>query len=474
MRRYLSGWLYLSGSLLVQQGATFVVFVLIARGLGKEGFGLVSLCYAIVNYAAVIGYAGTRNVVVRSLSANPQDEQRILDALIRIKTVALLLAVTAIAIAFFLLDAGTLLVDLPSSLLLGAALVGIEFFESILLGKAANRSLALVSLLAGLANIGIVVAFFQDLSSSTALWILCLGAGVRLLALGFVCGYLPRSVFIRDESLRERERRHLMESAPFLWQGIITMGTAQIPLILLSQMSPLKEAGLFSAAIKTALPIQVLSNALTVATLQVTASLKKEDPGRISHEIGRVLNGGVALFGLMAVFLCLWSEELMSFFYGVDYVAAASTFRLQSWFFVAQIVFNSMGVWLVVSGKEKALALLGTFYSVILLVFSFWGARRGAEGLATACLVALAVNFVYHWIVFARYYGFKVSPILVGWLLASASFSVFVLPSVERWIGFVLSVAFVSLTFAIRPLGVQEIIQTVLTRVRGQLLKAPI
>jgi O-antigen/teichoic acid export membrane protein len=420
VRRRLAGGVFwtMLGSLL-GQGVVALGSIVLARLLGKEGFGQYGILQSTIGMFAVfaglsMGYVASKHVA-ESVVTDKEKTGRVIGLSLLVAAAAGILVAAALAFRAgpfarrFLGSeelAGALRIAAP--ILLFGAVAGVQ--RGVLAGLEEFRAQNI--LVTALAVVTVVLttigASLADLAG--AMWGAMIGAALSLLGLTIVyrraLGRAGIPVHFRGTW---RERRVLWTLAiPALLNGIMVAPVVWVTnAILVNSPGGYGEMGLFNAAnqwrtILMYVPSMVLTPLLPIMT-QLHATGEYQQLRRV---LTRTLGLSVAAVGVLALGLTLFAGQIMRL-YGAGFEAGTSVFYL----IMLVSVLLSAGV--VVGGLLSSTGAMWTGF----LFNSVWAAamigtaviavpRAGALGLALAYaisyLIHTTIQFLYFWLYVRR------------------------------------------------------------------------
>lgn len=383
------GWLV---SAKVAQGiSSLVAGVAVARSLGPQHYGVLSLAIAAASLVGVVASLGLEQIATREFVASGSP-LRTLTLLRRLRLTGAILGSILLATAGWMpmfRDSGAL----PSMLvmaLLPLAQVG-DLAEWRLLAAGQGRRVAVMSacvaLLAAIVRIWLASA---SASVTTFAWLLVVEFGVRSLGLTATARHLTtdRSGSIAGPSLNDALAL-LRESVPLLFAAVAVFVYMRLDQFMIAAMLNPSEVGIYSAVVTLAelplvLPMLLLRSALPTLTRQSAGP-----PGQRDETLTVLMGTSFYLHLAVATLLSLIAGPLLTALYGAPYLHGASAFRMQ----VLASPFVAFGVlssaWLVLerrTGHALRRTVIGAVANIGLNLFAI--PRWGIAGAAAATLVA--------------------------------------------------------------------------------------
>ncbi|HEX2249687.1 MAG TPA: oligosaccharide flippase family protein [Gemmatimonadales bacterium] len=420
IRRRLAGGVFWTtiGSI-VGQGIIAIGSVLLARILGKEGFGQYGILQSTIGMFSVfaglsMGYVATKHVA-ESIVTNKEETGRVIGLSLLVAGAAGLLVTLALAggaqpFARRFLGSEDLAgaLRIASPILLFGAVTGVQ--RGVLAGLEEFRAqnilvTAMAVITVGLTTVGAVLA---DLSG--AMWGSMVGAALSLVTLSVVYHRaLVRAGIPVHFRASWRERRVLWTLAfPALLNGVMVAPVVWVTnAILVNTPGGYGEMGLFNAAnqwrtILMYVPSIVLTPLLPIMT-QLHATREYEQLRRV---LIRTLTLSVGVVGALALSFGLFARPIMQL-YGRGFEAGTGVFYL------IMIVSVLLSAGVVVGGLLSSTGAMWIGF----LFNSVWAAcmigtalvaipRAGALGLAFAYVLSYsihtAIQFAYFWLYVRR------------------------------------------------------------------------
>jgi O-antigen/teichoic acid export membrane protein len=308
-----------AGGLLFQQATALVVGVAVARGLGPQGYGQVSLARAVYGVAVILAPLGLDLSLLRHLGASGADRSAKLAQVARLRRITLAVNLTVLAgVAVFggpWLQAH-LYPRTGFALDLTVAFTALPFAADLAVLTAACRALDRVSQ-ASLASL-----YLQPIARTTALaGLLALGLGARgvlaATAVGVAGADLALSALLgRGEGEAREGRPPDRPSGPSLfgysgWMAAMLLtygGLKLVDVLVLGHFRPAREVGDYAAVTAIAQLICLYPTALSQTLGPTVAGLYAAgDRAGVRRELGRYLRlsslacaplfAGVAVFG---------------------------------------------------------------------------------------------------------------------------------------------------------------------------------
>lgn len=371
--------------------ATMLAWIVMARALGEQGFGLVSWCLAIVAYASIPADGGLAAFGTRELARDPHSGSA--HAIRRLR-----FALSA-AVFVLVLAVGRWLLDPERWLVLACAVAWVLPAslnpEWLLQGRHRVAAIGALRFAIGASLLLAAIAWSQS-TPGGAVGASALRAVAELAVVGAfaVLGWTrlgPRPVDV------PAALPVLRQSLPMAGATLLTgLYAANFDVLVLGQARSIAEAGLYAAAFRLYLMLAVLPKLLLVQAYPRFAAAAVQ-PGALQREIDRFMALSLR-FGLPVVVLA-WTlaTELIDVVYGAAYRDSAPVLRLLALAALPLLLNAPFPSVLLAAGKTgPALAAFGGALAISiginLVATPQWGmpAAAGAVILAEATVLVLA------------------------------------------------------------------------------------
>jgi O-antigen/teichoic acid export membrane protein len=243
-------------------------------------------------------------------------------------------------------------------------------------------------------------------------------------ASGLTALRLPTHLAVATEYVRSAVRA----SRWFFVKAVVVWGTIEVAVVALKLLASDQDVALYAAALRIAglmtFPYVVLGSVFTPALAHELAR------GKDLGDATRRLNLLGLLLGHASFAACMVSAEVLLRIFGRAYVESLPVLQILALGFFVLIAAPS-AVPLVVTGREKAVSLVGLATALLLVATAWWWVpRHGAIGAATASLTAYCAAKLTHLLLYRR----AGLPLISGSYLIAAT-------AVAIWLGLYLAVA---------------------------------
>lgn len=397
-----TGWLAVAK--IVQGAASLIASLIVARKLGPESFGELSLAISIASFAAAAASLGLEQIATRELSSKDGCVMKnILAALWRLRIFG---AITGCAI----LLCGAILSRswggetnrlLWILCLLPLCQIG-DVVEWRLISSGQSRAIAIVTLaVAPAAAIARIAFALLDGGAFVFAWMLLAEWAIRSMLLLIVGVPLLSSFRERNTATFQRAVELLRESFPLMAAGIATFVYMRIDQFMIGTLLDARSVGLYSAVVTLSEGPLVISALLLRGALPMLTRQFQNDYALCTRTMVKFMRRGFFLHLTGAIILALLAKPIIYLFYGEAYASAIYAFRIQvfSASFVALGVLSS--AWLILNHHTShALrrTLLGAVVNVALntIMIPLYGITGAAASTVIAQIFATYLaDFAY-------------------------------------------------------------------------------
>ncbi|HET7037835.1 MAG TPA: oligosaccharide flippase family protein [Thermomicrobiaceae bacterium] len=383
----------------VNRAATFVLYTLVARRLGAEQFGQLSLALTLFYTFQILATAGLKSLVMREV-ARRREQAGV--ALVNASAVVLATSLLSIAAAsvfvrlmgyapntaqvIVLLSLG--LVPYALSAICEAVLQGVERMGLIAVANVPMNLLkialafAVITRGGGLEPLALVLLATQTLS--------------LLLEWGFVARVVVRPRFTLDLGLC---RRLLHATLTFLGiDGVIAISSS-LNVVLLSHYRSESDVGFYNAATQLLVPVSLVLQSLVVGVVPAMCRRFGLAGGELRGLAAPVIEVLLALALPMAAGLYLLAEPAVRVLYGPDRLSPAATaLQILCWGLIASALTSVLGQVLVASLRERvALRIVAVDLAVSIVAGGLLIPAFGFVGAALAALLVRVVDLILHY-----------------------------------------------------------------------------
>ena len=382
----------------VGRGIGFFTSIYLARILGVEFFGLITLALSILGYATWISDLGLINIGVREIAKDPEKR------LFRAKEIFNLKVVLA---AIVLLSGTILVTQIPMGPTQKQVILGFLYSlvpYSILIdwyynGRQRFGSVAASKILSAFTYFVLVFFLVKSQNDITVVPIFyTIGITVSVVFLATI------SIFEKPFPLPSRGLQiysELLKSSSILGIGwFFTQVVSLLPAILIAGLIGLNEAGIFGAAFRIIIIAMMLDRIFVNLLLPNLASLwisnRELAKKRIQIVIKIIIIGG----GLLSLLISINSEGIVHLLYGNEFSESAAILSILSIFVFLTFLNSLFSFGLIAIDKDREYLLATCFGGTLAAIFVFIFAAFGTlKGVTTAIIIGelILTSFSYFW-----------------------------------------------------------------------------
>jgi len=388
---------FLAFARIAQPAFSFILILFIARLLGAEVLGAYDLVLSYLAVFQTVAALGFKYLVVRDLAKKKTDPGRyllhvcaaslpmaVLSALLMAWTVEFLGygpdIRTAVAIAGFAL----------------AATVLIENCEGVFTGLENLRPYATAVLVENLVRVVLSVA--AVLLESGFVTLVLIFATTRFLGLGLNLYMLRGTIFSAPVGFELSFVIKLIRStAPFA--GIVFLATlyAKADVLMLSKMRNLTEVGIYTAAYRFIIVIQMLLASFSTSLFPVLSRLHKSSPEEFASVSTSSIHQLLCYVLPVACITSLLAGRIMPLSFGAGFEASVQVLQILIWS-VVPFVFITVADYILLSTHNQVVDLKINLYATVcnmtlnLLLIPHFGAVGAAAATFLSTVMYLAIQ----------------------------------------------------------------------------------
>ena len=358
----------------------------LTRHLGTRGFGQYALVFAYVAvFSGIFGDWGLATICLREISQRHTQRAQLIGSALSLQA---LIALTT----YLSLLASLLITHYPPEVTASLAVYGVSILLSPLdiLALPFQADLR-VGRLVGPAVLASAVSFVL------AVVVIRLNGPLAALVGAALVGLLAQYSWVTALSLRNlggiRPNRtswayFLSEAWPLAVSTIAGTLFQQAPLLALSFMS-LEGAGLFNAAFRIPQQLMLLPLMLRVSTFPLLSEAWVSDPARFRRLLNILISASLFVSVPVAILAIGVADPLVQLLFGKSFSGTAEPFRLLIAGFAILFPAIVSGEGMIAAGLQRMNLLINVaVLPVLLVLLQVLVPHRGAEGAATALLVA--------------------------------------------------------------------------------------
>ncbi|MEQ8525504.1 oligosaccharide flippase family protein [Gracilimonas sp.] len=407
------------------RGLSFLTSIYLARTLGSEFYGLITVALSILGYATWVSDMGLISIGTRETAKEPSKRIfRVLE-IFRMKLflgIIVLIGSTAIV---SLINTG----EIEKQVILGYLysiipyMALMEWFYS---GKQQFGKIALSKILNGLIYFLLVIFMVHSVEDVTLVPVLYT-TGVAIAALTLATFAIKDKPF----SLPSRGLQiypDLLKTSSILGLGkFFAQIVHLLPPILIGGILSLRDAGLYGAAFRVVIIAMMIDRVFVNLLLPNLSSLWSMDRAEANKKIDTVFRFVAAGGALIAMITAIGAEQITHLLYGDQYAESVILLQILSILIAATFINSLFSFGLIATNKDKEYFLATCFGGTIsaIIIFSF-------TALGNSTMVAISVSAAEIIITLFTYFWFRkvvplnyLKPLLISYPAAIILFIIF-------------------------------------------------
>lgn len=383
---------------LAGRGLGFLASVYLARVLGLEYFGLVTLALAILGYANWFADLGLVNIGVREMAKAP--ERRVFRAK-EIFHLKALLGATVLLGGILLISIipmgpiqkqvilGFLYSIVPYSILIDWYYNGRQRFGSVAISKILTSGSYLLMVI-------ILVHNHHDVTMVPILYTIGVITSVVFIA--------TISIFEKPFSLPSRGipiYKDLLIHSSLLGIGwFFTQTVTLLPPILIAALIGLKEAGIYGASFRIVIIAMMFDRIFVNLLLPNLSALWDSDKAVAKERVHMVLKLVIVGGSLLSLLIALNADTIIGLLYGFDYQDSVQILILLSVFIMLTFLNSLFAFGLIATQHDREYLIATTFGgSIAALVIFLFAALGNLNGVAFSVVLGelVLMAFAYFW-----------------------------------------------------------------------------
>jgi O-antigen/teichoic acid export membrane protein len=442
---FLRNWLALSFSDLAGQALSFLAMFRVARHLGPDNYGILTLMTSTASLFALFAILGLSQVIVVEVAKNKHVSPWILRGVLRIRAISIPLTLVLFAVYSVSIkhESISLVLVLTGILIINSSIA--DILESIAFGRQAMKY---TSALNFANNVTWVIGLYViPLRYLTIEVILLYSVSLQILRTIIYFGLEWRDKFFQNvPGVFIVSKLELLQlSAPYYWMSLVSAATVQVPVLLLGMFSGNAQVGLYTAGYRLVLPMSLVLNGMSRVMFPKLVQVRQASPRDFGESVHTFLSLLVFLGAAIALIVTAMSHELIWLTVGAKYASAAPSFINQLWYLYLYSLLIVIGITLAAMEQQRFLAILATIGAVVSLPFVYAGAHLGAVGLSQLLLLFYVLDLAMHfwsleWKLQARMGG-EALVRNAGTIVGSLALSRLLLTTDTLWLRLVLALA---------------------------------
>lgn len=397
------------------RGLAFLTSVYLARTLGSEFYGLITVAISILGYATWFSDLGLNNVGTRETAKEPS--KRIYRVLEVFRMKLLLGVIVLILSTFFIsmIDTG----EIEKQVILGylySLIPYMALLDWFYAGKQEFGKIAASKVLNGLAYFLLVFLMVQSSEDVTIVPVLyTTGISISALTLGtFALKDKPFSLPSRGNQIYP----DLLKTSSILGLGqFFAQVVHLLPPLLVGGLISFHQAGIYGVAFRIVIIAMMIDRVFVNLLLPNLASIWSKNRSLAFARVGSVYQVVSTGGALIAMVTAIGAEQIIQLLYGSEYADSVIILQILSVMIAVTFINSLFSFGLVATNKDKEYFLATCFGGTIsaVIIFSF-------AALGNTVLVAYSVSLAEIIITLFTYFWFRrvilssyIKPLLVSY-----------------------------------------------------------
>ncbi len=397
--------IFLVSSQIVEKALYFFMAILLARFLGKADYGRLIYALSFANLFTFFWEFGLGRLITRDVAANRTMASTIFSSKFKFQILSCLAGLSVLSLYLLLFEGRTLEAFLIFILGVSTAFNYLSTsFRSIFVAfeKAEYETFLNVILRSGL-----LIAIFLTIYAGLGLmWISIVLLFFSLLNLVGSWVLVERNFF--RLAFRERVTSFwpiIRDSFPIALTMAFTTFYLQINKILLLKWKGAEATGIYGAVDVIVMTFMIISNSLVLATFPVISRENRISKEKTFHIYKSVFKFLITLGLPIALGGMLLNKEIISLIYGTDFSESEEVLKILIWLTPIIFLTNFTGSCLIAIDKQKQLAIICGFNTILNLTLNFiLIPSYGYVGAAIASVTTEGVNLVIQYRVLKYYW----------------------------------------------------------------------
>lgn len=407
------------------RGLSFLTSIYLARVLGSEFYGLITVAISILGYATWFSDLGLHQIGTRETAKQPSKRIfRVLE-IFRLRLFLGIAVLILSTVVVSMIDAG----EIEKQVMLGylySLIPYMALMEWFYAGKQEFGKIALSKVLNGLAYFVLIYFMVENVEDVTMVPVLYTsGVVIAALTLG--------TFAIKDKPFALPSRGFqiypdLLKSSSILGLGqFFAQVVHLLPPLLVGALLSLHDAGIYGAAFKIVLIAMMIDRVfvnLLLPNLSSMWSQSRSNAIKNIEKVYRVISTGGAL---IAMATAIGAEQIISILYGQSYSESVVVLQILSVMIAVTFINSLFSFGLIATNKDKEFFIATCFGGTISALIIFSVAAFGDLVLVTVAVAAAEVIitlFTYFW--FRKVIPLDyIKPLLVSYPLGVFLFFIF-------------------------------------------------
>lgn len=379
--------------------------VVLARGLGVDGYGIYSYILAIMIVLVVVADLGMSTLVLRQFAAyHSQCHWGLMRGLlVRSIQLVFLISIVLVVLALFIVEdissqalriAGDLVIW---ALVLFPLLTFTKLIASMLQGlqhvvkaQTIEGLIRPIFVLSGVSGVFYIYPAMRLPHYVVVIQVVC-AVGVLLLAMTLLRQYLPKKVYTAKSEYHSRQ--WLMSALPLTIIGGVGVLNSQTDILMLGFFTSPEEVGIYSVAVQgSALVAFGLHAANAVIAPQLSRLYVQADYARLQRLVTYSARAVLLTALPIALAFCLIGGKVAGWVFGPEFTASQTPMAILAVGQLVNAAMGSVGFLLNMTGHEKDVARTLVFATGLnILLNYFLIPQYGVNGAAVATAISIVI-----------------------------------------------------------------------------------
>jgi len=395
----LKNWLYLLSSDIFNKVVMFFVFVLLARRLSVEDFGLFNVFMAIGSIFAVFANFGTNLVITREVALDDKHTSGLFFKFLPIRLAFLLISILLIVLYSSYESKSNLILIATIFFVISNSLW--DFSESIAFGNYITKYSSIYNVIFGVILLCLMILVPENKVNLFSLVSIYVGT-LFIRALFYFVTILKKYIY---PSMKEKYVGALTSikviklSLPYVWIRTIGIFVDQVPILILNAQLGAKEVALYSIALRLLTPIKMVVNTAAKAVFPFLAKWNESDNTLFKKKVIIGYEVTLILSILVTLALVLTSSIWLPEIFGQEYVHAVQIFNILAWFAIIVALDIYISTVLFSTSNQNFISIITTVDALIMIPSYLYFSKYGALFLSYVQLALGVILLIYHLIV---------------------------------------------------------------------------
>ncbi|WP_422071101.1 flippase [Tranquillimonas rosea] len=395
MQKYLKNMGWLTGEKLLDIFLRLVAFLLVAKALGAEGYGMYAYAFSVASIFAIAGHMGVEGLITREIVKFPEDRPTIVGTTLALKTLGYVFGVVLLVAYAFIVPSHseverTLLILAACTIIVQPIItINSAWFRAMVAARnyvipntvggifGAILKITVVSLGFSAVAVGMSQTIAVALTAVLAYIVYSWRGGPKLQECKFDTAYA---------------RRLLSEGVWVMIGSVMAVIYLKIDIAMIRIFNGSELAGVYSVSATLSEYAYFLPAAVVTSFFPRLVELFSQDTTQFNNRLQRLLDAIVSLSWLLVVGVAVTGTIIIDELLGADYQQAISVL----WIHILALPFiatrNVLSRWIIITKLTKFSALTqgaGAAINVLLNVILI--PNFGAHGAAIATVLSYAV-----------------------------------------------------------------------------------